>query len=157
MAGDSRRKAAARNIGGECGTVIQKGIVAQVLAGGNVVGRAGIENHKWTQAKPTRQPDCAAHEQPIPGRKRSSPVIHAQIVLIRWKVRGAGSIAVGVVQRVVTEQRQLGASSDVEIRDQLILAEDSIRRVLIDRTLAWEWIRPGRARCPRQRGVDVQG
>ena len=62
---------------------------AQVLAHGDVVGRAGIENHKRTQAKPTRQSDRAPHKHPVPDIKGSSPVVEAQIVLIRWKAPGA--------------------------------------------------------------------
>ena len=90
-----------------------------------------------------RETDCAAHEQPLPDIKGSTSVVGAEIVRIHCEVRSAGRVAVGIVQTVVAEERQLGAGSDVEIRDQLILAKESIRRVLINRTLARERIRAG--------------
>src|SRR5208337_4937157 len=90
------RKRARTGIGAECGAVVELQIAAQVLAHGDVVRRAGIENHEWTQPKAMRQSDRTPHKHPMPNRKGSSPVVYAQIVLIRWKVRGAGSVAVGV-------------------------------------------------------------
>src|ERR1035441_8111264 len=98
------------------------------------------------------EPDGAAHEQPVPCIEGSPSVVGAEIVRIHWEARSARGVAVGIVQTVVAEERQLGAGSNVEIRDQLILAEDSIRRVLIDRGRG-RWGRTGSA---RRRSVDVQ-
>src|ERR1700678_269235 len=78
----SRRQATPRNIAGECGAIIEKRIVAQVLTRGDIVGRAGIENHERTQTKTTRQPDRASHENFIPDGKGRSSVVHLQIVLV---------------------------------------------------------------------------
>ncbi len=159
MAGHRRRYARTRRIGRECGPNVELQIAGQVLARGDVVGRAGIENHERTQAKPPRESDCATQKQPIPYREGRSPVVHAQIVLIRWKTRCAGSIAVGVVQRIETEQGELRSRPDVEIGDQLVLPEKSIGGILIDVALVWIWAWPtSGVRCARCRriGIDRQ-
>src|ERR1019366_2838764 len=104
--GDRRKRARAGRKGPKFGEDVVLPIVAQSLAHGDVVGRAGIENHKWTQTKPTRQSDRTPHKYPMPDIKGSTPVVQAQVELIRRKVRGAGGVAVGIVQGVETEQRQ---------------------------------------------------
>src|SRR5712671_2158951 len=92
----------------------------------------------------------------MPHIKGSAPVVRRQIVLIRWKTRSTGGIAVRIIQRVVTEQRELCSGADVEVRDQLVLPEFSVRDVLVDGARRWVWKRSGRVRCSRRGGVDVQ-
>ncbi len=99
-----RRKRTRSGISAECRPVIKQQIAAQVLTHGDVVGRAGAEDHKWTQAHPMRQADCASHKHTMPHIEGSPPVVHGQVELIRWKTRSAGSVAVGVVQRIVAEE-----------------------------------------------------
>src|SRR5271169_3359796 len=109
----------------------------------DVIGRSRIKDHEWTQAKPARQTDGAAEKYSISCIERCAPVIGPEIVRIGRKTRCARSVAPGIVQAVIAEERQLRPSANVEVRDQLILAENSIRRVLIDRALVWKRLRAG--------------
>src|SRR5450755_2985415 len=67
---------------------------------------------------------------------------------IRWEVSGSGSVALGVAEGVITKERNFCSGTNVEVRDQLILAEDSVGSILIEGRVwrrssgagqAWKW------------------
>src|ERR1044072_312666 len=64
--------------------------------------------------------------------ERGPAVVLHDVVLVAGEAACAGGIALRVVQRVVAEQGQLRAKPYVRVHDQLLLAEDSFRFVLIN-------------------------
>src|SRR3954451_9610732 len=64
--------------------------------------------------------------------ERGPAVVLHDVVLVAGEAACAGGIAVRVVQRVVAEQGQLRAKPYVRVHDQLLLAEDAFRFVLVD-------------------------
>ncbi len=88
--------------------------------------RLGIE----TMGKRNR----ATQEQTVADIECRASVISRQTQQrVRRKIARATRVAVGVTQRIVAEDAESRAHADVEAGNQLVLLEDSVRLVLVDR------------------------
>jgi len=59
----------------------------------------------------------------VPNVKGATAIVLADVVGIRDETGRAGSVALGIVQRVIAEQLDLGSNPNVGIQNELILLE----------------------------------
>ena len=71
------------------------------------------------------QAEGAAQEELVAGIERGTSVICVQVVLIRGEARRGRGVAIRIIECIVAKERKLCARPDVEIANQLILAECS--------------------------------
>src|ERR1700692_1309528 len=76
------RNASTGEICRQCGTVVEKRIVAQVFAGCDVVGGARIKNHKRIEPNRMRKREGAGHNHPVPDIEVRSSVVRGYVVLV---------------------------------------------------------------------------
>src|SRR5882762_4267342 len=119
-------------VGRERGTIVEERVAVHVASDGDVVGHARGRDHEWACPEAVRQGDRSAQEHALMDVVGRTPVVLIEIVLVRGKTTQTGNIAMDVVQRVVSEQREPGAGADIAIHDQLVLSENSLGFVLVD-------------------------
>ena len=61
-----------------------------------------------------------------------SPVVRRDIVLVHRKTVDAGGVAFGIVERIEAEERKLRSRANVEVRDQLVLIEETVGLVVVN-------------------------
>src|SRR5262249_367159 len=112
--------------------IVEDGIAVQVLTGDDVERRSGVRYNERTHAKAVRKRNASAEEQPVPYIDRPAAVVGADAQQwIRREAAGSGGVALGITQRVVTEQAEPRTHANVEIGDELVLTEDAFGYVFV--------------------------
>ena len=137
---DSRRAIA------KGGADIEDGVSVKVLPGRDAKGRARSGNDERADAKAGGEAYEATEEEALANVERSAAIVLRDVAGSRRYVACACSVAVRVVQSVVSEQRKLLAHLNSAVHDQLVLFEDAAGLILV--------VNFGRRRSAGGIGVD---
>ncbi len=111
---------------GKSWTIIKDGIAIQICARNDIERRARVCHHERAYTEAMRQSDCSAKEDALADIKRRAAVIGGDAFCgIGGKTARAGCITVGVAEHIKAENGQPGSSTHVEVKNQLVLVENS--------------------------------
>src|SRR5215472_15124061 len=114
----------------------------QILTRSDVKRRAGLRDQEWTQAETPAKACGATNKRSMSYIERSAAIIFVDAARCsqgevrrsagyRGDITGTGCVAVRIAQRVIAPQGQIGSHLCPGVHDELILLEDSARRILI--------------------------
>src|SRR5262249_47605760 len=106
-----------RLAGDESRAIVEDGVAVDVLAGGDVKGRAGLSEDDVVESKCVRQGNTARHEAALADFGRSPRPIPSQIVRISREGASRSAdrdVAARPTEIVVTRQCELRSGTDCE-------------------------------------------
>ena len=117
--------------GGIRGPVVELVVAVQILADGDIEGRAGVGDQHGAEGDAEGRLQIAAEQEAVAHIEVGAAVVGAGVGLVGREVAGAGCIGIREVEHVEAEQRNaLGADSVVQ--HELVLVVHAAGLVLID-------------------------